>query len=104
MVIGIVVDNSVHFITKYLRSRRLQKASPEDSIRQTFSTVGSALVTNTVVLSGGYALFLISALQFNTVMGQLTLMSVILSLIATLTLLPCLLMVFEKIKPVKVVV
>ena len=100
MVIGIVVDNAVHFLTKYLRNRRAKQLSPEDSIRETFVTVSSALVVNAAVLAGGFGLFLFSSFQYNTVMGQLTSMSVLLSLVGALTLLPCLLLFFEQFVPV----
>ena len=96
MVIGIIVDNAVHFLTKYLRARQRDGLTPAEAISEAFVNVGSALVVNASVLAGGFGLFLFSAFQFNTVMGQLTLVSVILSLIATLTLLPSLLLLTEK--------
>lgn len=43
MTLGIVVDDTVHFISKYHRTRVEKGLSPEDAIRYAFSTVGVAL-------------------------------------------------------------
>lgn len=56
MVIGIVVDNAVHFLSRYLRARHEEGMSPEDSLRETFVSVGSTLVVNARVLAAGFAL------------------------------------------------
>ena len=40
--IGIVVDDTVHFMSKYLRARRQENMTPEDAVRYTFSTVDPA--------------------------------------------------------------
>ncbi len=52
--LGIVVDDSVHFLTKYLRGLRQRGLSREDAVRYAFRTVGVAVVVNTIVscLSG----------------------------------------------------
>ena len=49
-----VVDDTVHFISKYLRARREQGKSPEDAVRYAFQTVGSALITTSIVLILGF--------------------------------------------------
>ena len=43
MALGIIVDDSVHFLSKYLRARRESQMSSEEAVRYAFSTVGSAL-------------------------------------------------------------
>ncbi|MDH5445315.1 MAG: efflux RND transporter permease subunit, partial [Gammaproteobacteria bacterium] len=44
LTLGIVVDDTVHFLSKYLRGRREKGLNPEDAVRYAFSTVGTALV------------------------------------------------------------
>ena len=39
--LGIVVDDTVHFLSKYQKARA-QGKSPEDAVRYTFRTVGMA--------------------------------------------------------------
>ena len=58
--LGIVVDDTVHFLTKYARARRERKLSAEDSIRYAFKSVGTAIVVNTVILAVGFAVLMLS--------------------------------------------
>ncbi|MDH3535339.1 MAG: MMPL family transporter, partial [Gammaproteobacteria bacterium] len=44
MTLGIVVDDTVHFLSKYLRARREKGLDAVDAVRYAFSTVGLALV------------------------------------------------------------
>ena len=50
VVFGIVVDDTIHFLSKYLKARREGLPAPE-AVRYTFNTVGHALWTTTAVLS-----------------------------------------------------
>ena len=51
MSLGIVVDDTIHFMSKYLRAKREKGLSAEDAVRYAFSTVGIALWVTTVALS-----------------------------------------------------
>ena len=53
MTLGIVVDDSVHFMLKYAKARKNGK-SPEDSVREAFNKVGMALTTTTIGLFLGF--------------------------------------------------
>lgn len=96
MVVGIVVDNAVHFIDKFQVATRDKGMSPRDAVRYTFNTVSSALITNTLVLSGAYSMLFFSAFKTNSTMGMLTVLSLMLGLIGTFTLLPSLLILRDK--------
>jgi len=96
MTLGIVVDDTVHFISKYLRARRDKGLSTEDSVRYAFSTVGTALWVTTVTLVAGFLILSTSAFELNQGMGQLTAIVITLALLADMTLLPALLMKFEE--------
>jgi predicted RND superfamily exporter protein len=50
MTLGIVIDDTVHFLSKYLRARREKNLSPPDAVRYAFLTVGRALLITTIVL------------------------------------------------------
>ena len=43
LTMGIVVDDTVHFLSKYLRARREKGMNPQDAIRYSFNTVGAAI-------------------------------------------------------------
>ena len=50
MCLGIIVDDTVHFLSKYLRARREQQLDAENAVRYAFSTVGAALVVTSIGL------------------------------------------------------
>ena len=94
MTIGIVVDDTVHFLSKYLRARREQGLSPEDAVRYAFHTVGTALWVTTLVLMLGFGVLALSDFKLNAGMGLLTAITIGLALLADFFFLPPLLMQF----------
>ena len=92
MTIGIVVDDTVHFLGKYLRARRELNHNPESAIRYAFDTAGRALLTTTLVLVAGFLIFVFSPFVPTAQVGILTALIIGFALIADLTLLPALLM------------
>ena len=91
--LGIVVDDTVHFLTKYLRARRENGYDRPEAIRYAFETVGTAIVSTTVLLAFGFSVLAASAFRINAQMGLLTTITVLLALATDLLLLPALLMV-----------
>jgi len=96
MTLGIVVDDTVHFLSKYLRARREEGLSPEDAVRYAFHTVGTALWTTSVVLMAGFLVLTWSPFEINSGMGLLTAITIGLALVADFLLLPTLLMTLDK--------
>ncbi|MCG6864723.1 MAG: MMPL family transporter [Thiogranum sp.] len=96
MTLGIVVDDTVHFLSKYLRARREEGLSPEDAVRYAFHTVGTALWTTSVVLVAGFLVLTYSPFEINSAMGLLTAITIGLALLADFLLLPTLLMTLDK--------
>ncbi len=97
---GIVVDDTIHFLSKYLRYRRAGQL-PADAIRATFRTVGHALWTTTAVLAVGFLVFTVSGFEISWALGYLVSMTLIFALIADFLLLPPLLLAIDKAKNVK---
>ena len=96
MTLGIVVDDTVHFLSKYLRARREKHMSAADSVRYAFNTVGGALVIMTVVLLGGFLLLTQSSFYGNSSPAALTSIAIAAALIADFLLLPPLILLFDK--------
>ncbi len=101
MTLGIVVDDTVHFLSKYLRARREKGLSAEDAVRYAFNSVGLALVVTSVVLVAGFMIMAQSHFYLNSSMGLLTSVVIMLALIIDLTLLPALLIKLAKKQTVK---
>ncbi|MCW9025616.1 MAG: MMPL family transporter, partial [Gammaproteobacteria bacterium] len=95
MTLGIVVDDTVHFLSKYLRARRERGFNSEDAVRYAFTTVGRALITTTLVLVVGFLVLSQSTFKLNSGMGLLTSIVISFALIADFLLLPALLMKLE---------
>lgn len=92
MTIGIVVDDTVHFLSKYLRARREQKLDVQGAVRYAFATVGTALWVTTLVLMLGFGVLALSHFEINASMGLLTAVTIGLALFADFFFLPPLLM------------
>ena len=96
MALGIIVDDSVHFLSKYLRARRDGGMDPQHAVRYAFSTVGSALVVTSFVLVSGFFVLTLSPFGLNAGMGLLTGIVLLVALGADLFFLPPLLMQIDR--------
>ena len=96
MTLGIVVDDTIHFLSKYLRARREKGLSAEDAVRYAFSTVGIALWVTSVALVAGFLVLSTSAFKLNSGMGLLTAIVIAIALIVDFFLLPPLLIKLDK--------
>ncbi len=94
MTLGIVVDDTVHFLSKFLRARREKGMDAEDAVRYAFSTVGTALWVTSLVLIIGFGILAFSHFQLNAGMGLLTAITIGFALLADFLFLPPLLMLF----------
>ena len=88
MSLGIIVDDSVHFLTKYARARHQLNKSTQQSIDYAFHIVGKALITTTVILVAGFATLMASPLTPTSSTGALLCLTLLVALIIDFTLLP----------------
>ena len=92
MTMGIVVDDSIHFLTKYLRARREKGLTADDAVRYAFSSVGRALVVTSTILAIGFGILATSAFDMNASMGLMTAITIGLALAVDFLFLPPLLL------------
>ena len=95
MTLGIVVDDTVHFLSKYLRARREKGLGAEDAVRYAFNTVGLALVATSLVLIAGFVVLAFSAFRLNADMAIMTAITILFALVADFLLLPPILMALD---------
>ncbi len=100
VVLGIIVDDSIHFMSKYLRFRREHGLSPEEAVVRSFRTVGTALVVTSLVLSAGFIVLTYSAFYPTVSMSLVIAMAIGCALAADFFLLPALLLFFDRTEPV----
>jgi predicted RND superfamily exporter protein len=90
--LGIIVDDTVHLLSKYVRARDERRLSVEDSIRYAFHNVGTAIVVNTIILTAGFLVMTTSAFKMNVDLGLMTVLAIIFALILDFLFLPALLL------------
>jgi predicted RND superfamily exporter protein len=96
MAFGIVVDDTVHFLSKYVRAKREQDANAQEAVRYAFRSVGPALVVTSIIIAAGFLVLALSSFDMNASMGKLTAVTVVFALVADFFLLPPLLMAVEE--------
>ena len=96
MTLGIVVDDTVHFMSKYLRARREKGFDARQAVHYAFNSVGIALLVTSVVLVAGFMIMAQSHFELNAGMGLLTSVVITLALAIDFMLLPPLLITLEE--------
>ena len=94
--LGVVVDDSVHFLIKYLRALRDKGLPRPDAIRYAFNTVGIALIVTTIVLVFGFGILSQSGFAMNSGMAKITALTIVMALIIDFLMLPAILIRFAK--------
>ena len=92
---GIIVDDTIHFMSHYIRSRREGLAAPE-AVIEAFRTVGHVIWTTTTVLCLGFLVFATSGFEVSWSLGLLVAITLFFALLADLLLLPPLLMAVDR--------
>lgn len=94
--LGIIVDDTVHFLSKYVRARDERGLTIEDSIRYAFRNVGMAIVVNTIILTAGFLVMTTSAFKMNVDLGLMTVLAIVFALILDFLFLPALLLLGKR--------
>jgi predicted RND superfamily exporter protein len=93
IVLGIVVDDTVHVLHAYKKSL-LTGASRARAARESVSAVAPALLGTTLVLGLGFSVLALASLKSISLFGVLVVWALLLALVADLLLLPALLVLF----------
>lgn len=96
LTLGIVVDDTIHFLCRYDQGRRELRMNAEDAVRHAFSDVGSALWITSLVLIAGFGLLALSSFQITAHLGLLTTFIIALALAADFLMLPALLLWLDR--------
>jgi len=95
ITLGIVVDNTVHFISKY-RYSLARNGNVEAAVHYAFNNVGSALIVTAAVLTIGFGVLTYSTFNLNAYMGGLTAITIVIALVFDFMMLPSLLLLVDK--------
>jgi len=94
--LGIVVDDTVHFLTKYLRAKKEKNMQSEAAVRFAFHTVGAAILITSIALAAGFSVLAFSGFYVNYSMGVLTVIAIVFALITDFLFLPPILIASDK--------
>jgi hypothetical protein len=100
MTLGIVVDDTVHFMLKYANARKRGESS-EDSVRHAFRSVGMALTVTSLGLVVGFIVLGQSGFAVNRDMARLTAITLAFAILVDFFFLPPLLIFLDKVKTMK---
>jgi uncharacterized protein len=92
MTLGIVVDDTIHFLSKYQQATQDRGLDSAAAVRYAFSTMGMAIGITSVVLVAGFMVLSLSHFNMNSDMGLLTALTITIAMLLELLLLPPLLM------------
>jgi len=95
MTIGIIVDDTVHFLSKYLHARRSLGFDAEKAVQYAYTRVGSALLITTAALVAGFMVLATSSFKQNSDLGMITSLAITVALLFDLFLLPVLLLALD---------
>jgi len=95
MTLGIVVDDTIHFLVKYRRLRAEGKTQAQ-AIEVIFATVGVAMVITSISLASGFFVLALSGFQISWALGVQTSIIVVAALIICWFMLPPLLHLIDR--------
>jgi len=95
MTIGIVVDDTIHYLTKY-QEARLRGEDPASAIRHAFYEVGTAMWVATVALVAGFLVLTLSHYRVSVEMGLICAMTFAIACWMDYLMLPGLLMTIDR--------
>ncbi len=92
---GISVDYSIHFLAKYRQELFSTKFSVSKAVSLSLKETGVSMIYTSIVLFCGFIIFAASEFGGTIALGKLTSITLILSMVTNLTLLPALLLQFD---------
>jgi len=95
MTLGIVVDDTIHFMSKYIRARKEKGLDTHEAVLYAFNNVGVALWVTSAVLISGFMILAQSNFELNSGMGLMTSIIIGIALVLDFLLLPPLLMTID---------
>ena len=96
MTLGIIVDDTVHFLSKYNRARMEKQMDVEQAIFTVLERLGPALIITSIMLVSGFMTISLSWFAPNASVGILTTVVITIALIADFLFLPPILMLFDR--------
>ncbi len=91
--LGIAVDDTIHFLTRYVEEKK-ETGDESEAIRRAFTSVGTALIMTTLVLVCGFMTVMLSEAREHRIFASMGAITVASALFGDLVFLPAILKTF----------
>ncbi len=95
--LGVIVDDTIHFLTKYRATVRTSALGPEEAMEKTLAHVAPAMLSTTAILVLGFGVLTFSSFQMTSSLGWLSVLIVGVAPFCDLVLVPALVAVFSEV-------
>lgn len=96
MTLGIIVDDTIHFLVKYIDIKKKSQKTSQEVIVETLKVVGPSLLNTSVILISGFGILMLSPFALNSRMGLMSAITIAIALLFDLLFLPCLILLLDK--------
>ncbi|MEZ5045376.1 MAG: MMPL family transporter [Chitinophagaceae bacterium] len=96
IALGIAIDVTIRFLVNYKQDLVSYHFDIEKTVKATIKETGISIIYTSLVLSIGFIVFIVSQFDGTKALGYLTALTLIMSMITNLTLLPALLIWFDR--------
>lgn len=96
MTFGIVVDDTIHYLSKYARARRILGMTPDQAVEYAFTSTGKAMIFTMTVMCFGFTVLSFSSFGVNATLGLLTVITFGFALLSDFLILAPLLLVCDR--------
>ena len=93
---GISVDDSIHYLAKYRQELFHTNFSVQKAVSLSIRETGASMIYTSIVLFFGFIVFAFSSFGGTVMLGLLTSCTLLFAMVTNLTLLPALLLIFDK--------
>jgi hypothetical protein len=95
ITLGLIVDNTVHFLSKYQWAREREAKPPREAALTAYKIVGPAVIGTSAILVLGFIVLSFSSFQANAQLGMLSVITILCALATDLLTLPALLITID---------
>jgi uncharacterized protein len=96
MTFGIVVDDTIHYLSRYSRARRILGMTPDQAVEYAFTSTGKAMIFTMTVMCFGFTVLGFSSFGVNATLGALTVITFGFALLSDFLILAPLLLVCDR--------
>ncbi|MGI9190679.1 MAG: efflux RND transporter permease subunit, partial [Chitinophagaceae bacterium] len=96
IALGIAIDVTIRFLVNYKQDLPVYHYNIADTVKATIRETGLSIIYTSLILTAGFVVFLVSQFDGTKALGYLTALTLFLAMMTNLTILPALLIHFDK--------